>query len=82
MCSPPYSGSVSWCLPRAPQLALEYVMFHEMLHLRHPAEHALTAERPKAVYTVGRRAKIQGALHSVLPARTFDALVARAMKSG
>jgi NAD(P)-dependent dehydrogenase (short-subunit alcohol dehydrogenase family) len=45
-------------------------------------EHALTAERPKAVYTVGRRAKIQGALHSVLPARTFDALVARAMKSG
>jgi NAD(P)-dependent dehydrogenase (short-subunit alcohol dehydrogenase family) len=45
-------------------------------------EHALTAERPKAVYTVGRQARIQGALHSVLPARTFDALVARAMKSG
>ena len=45
-------------------------------------EHALTAERPKAIYTVGRRARIQGALHSVLPARTFDALVARAMKSG
>jgi NAD(P)-dependent dehydrogenase (short-subunit alcohol dehydrogenase family) len=45
-------------------------------------EHALTAERPKAVYTVGRRARVQGALHSVLPARAFDALVARAMKSG
>jgi NAD(P)-dependent dehydrogenase (short-subunit alcohol dehydrogenase family) len=45
-------------------------------------EHALTAERPKAIYTVGRRARIQGALHSVLPARAFDALVARAMKSG
>jgi NAD(P)-dependent dehydrogenase (short-subunit alcohol dehydrogenase family) len=45
-------------------------------------EHALTAERPKAIYTVGREARIQGALHSVLPARTFDALVARAMKSG
>ena len=45
-------------------------------------EHALTAERPKAIYTVGRRARVQGALHSVLPARAFDALVARAMKSG
>jgi NAD(P)-dependent dehydrogenase (short-subunit alcohol dehydrogenase family) len=45
-------------------------------------EHALTAERPKAIYTVGRQAHIQGALHSVLPARAFDALVARAMKSG
>jgi NAD(P)-dependent dehydrogenase (short-subunit alcohol dehydrogenase family) len=45
-------------------------------------EHALTAERPKAIYTVGRQARIQGALHSVLPTRTFDALVARAMKAG
>ena len=45
-------------------------------------EHALTAERPKAIYTVGRRARVQGALHSVLPARAFDALVARAMKTG
>jgi NAD(P)-dependent dehydrogenase (short-subunit alcohol dehydrogenase family) len=44
-------------------------------------EHALTAERPKAIYTVGRQARVQGALHSVLPARTFDALVARAMKT-
>ena len=25
--------------PRVPRLAVEYVMFHEMLHLRHPAEH-------------------------------------------
>ncbi len=45
-------------------------------------ENALTAERPKAVYTVGRQARIQGALHSVLPTRAFDALVARAMKTG
>ena len=44
-------------------------------------EHALTAERPRAIYTVGRRARVQGALHSVLPARAFDALVARAMKT-
>jgi NAD(P)-dependent dehydrogenase (short-subunit alcohol dehydrogenase family) len=42
-------------------------------------EHALTAERPKALYTVGREARIQGALQAVLPARTFDALVQRAM---
>ena len=45
-------------------------------------EHALTAEHPRTLYTVGRRARVQGALHSVLPARAFDALVARAMKSG
>ncbi|HLH40273.1 MAG TPA: hypothetical protein VKX39_14080 [Bryobacteraceae bacterium] len=25
--------------PQVPRLAVEYVMFHEMLHLRHPAEH-------------------------------------------
>ena len=24
---------------RVPRLAVEYVMFHEMLHLRHPVEH-------------------------------------------
>jgi NAD(P)-dependent dehydrogenase (short-subunit alcohol dehydrogenase family) len=44
-------------------------------------EHALTAQRPRTLYTVGREARIQGALHGVLPARTFDALVERAMKS-
>jgi NAD(P)-dependent dehydrogenase (short-subunit alcohol dehydrogenase family) len=44
-------------------------------------EHALTAERPRTLYTVGRRARVQGALHSALPARAFDVLVARAMKS-
>lgn len=26
--------------PAVPQLAVEYVMFHEMLHLRHPVNHA------------------------------------------
>ena len=44
-------------------------------------EHALTAERPRTLYTVGRQARVQGALHDVLPARAFDALVARAMKT-
>jgi hypothetical protein len=28
--------------PRAPRLALEYVMFHEMLHLRYPVDHSGT----------------------------------------
>jgi NAD(P)-dependent dehydrogenase (short-subunit alcohol dehydrogenase family) len=44
-------------------------------------EHALTAARPRTLYTVGREARIQGAMHALLPARTFDALVARAMKT-
>jgi NAD(P)-dependent dehydrogenase (short-subunit alcohol dehydrogenase family) len=44
-------------------------------------EHALTAARPRTLYTVGREAHIQGALHALLPARAFDALVARAMKT-
>jgi short-subunit dehydrogenase len=44
-------------------------------------EHALTAKRPRTLYTVGRQARVQGALHDVLPARAFDALVARAMKT-
>ncbi len=26
--------------PETPRLAVDYVLFHEMLHLRHPAEHA------------------------------------------
>ena len=42
-------------------------------------EQALTADRPRPLYTVGREARIQAALHAVLPARAFDALVARAM---
>jgi NAD(P)-dependent dehydrogenase (short-subunit alcohol dehydrogenase family) len=42
-------------------------------------EHALTARRPRAVYTVGRDARIQAALHAALPARAVDALVARVM---
>jgi NAD(P)-dependent dehydrogenase (short-subunit alcohol dehydrogenase family) len=42
-------------------------------------EHALTAKRPRTLYTIGREARIQGTLHAVLPARAFDALVARAM---
>jgi predicted metal-dependent hydrolase len=31
--------------PQVPALALEYVMFHEMLHLRYPVEHTGTRRR-------------------------------------
>jgi NAD(P)-dependent dehydrogenase (short-subunit alcohol dehydrogenase family) len=42
-------------------------------------EHALTAEKPRTLYTVGREARIQAVLNAALPDRAFDALVARAM---
>lgn len=40
-------------------------------------EHALTADKPKTRYLVGRDAKIQARLRKVTPDRLFDALVAR-----
>ena len=40
-------------------------------------EHALTAEQPKARYTIGREAQIQRAARALLPAPAFDRLVAR-----
>jgi NAD(P)-dependent dehydrogenase (short-subunit alcohol dehydrogenase family) len=43
-------------------------------------EHALTAKRPRPVYTVGRNARIQGVISAVLPPRAMDLLVARAMR--
>ncbi|MGO8907527.1 MAG: SDR family oxidoreductase [Solirubrobacteraceae bacterium] len=42
-------------------------------------EHALTANRPKAHYVVGRDAKIRLALSRVLPSRTMDKLIVRRM---
>jgi NAD(P)-dependent dehydrogenase (short-subunit alcohol dehydrogenase family) len=42
-------------------------------------EHALTAEKPKTRYLVGRDAKARAALARVLPDRTLDSLVARAL---
>jgi NAD(P)-dependent dehydrogenase (short-subunit alcohol dehydrogenase family) len=41
--------------------------------------HALTARRPRAVYTVGRDAVAMKALHALLPVPAFDALVRRSM---
>lgn len=43
-------------------------------------EHALTADRPKPVYTVGRGAKVQGVLAKALPARALDRVIERAMR--
>jgi NAD(P)-dependent dehydrogenase (short-subunit alcohol dehydrogenase family) len=41
--------------------------------------HALTAQRPKTRYVVGRTAKAMALLSRFLPDRAFDAVVARAM---
>jgi NAD(P)-dependent dehydrogenase (short-subunit alcohol dehydrogenase family) len=42
-------------------------------------EHALTADRPRTRYLVGRDAKIRAKLAAVLPDRAFDWLVARTL---
>jgi NAD(P)-dependent dehydrogenase (short-subunit alcohol dehydrogenase family) len=42
-------------------------------------EHALTANRPKTRYLVGREAKGRAAAAALLPDRAFDALVARTL---
>jgi NAD(P)-dependent dehydrogenase (short-subunit alcohol dehydrogenase family) len=44
--------------------------------------HALTADRPRARYLIGREAQGRVLAESVLPARAFDALIARAMGLG
>ena len=42
-------------------------------------EHALTAEKPKTRYLVGREAKVLAAMRKVMPDRVLDRLVAREM---
>ncbi len=42
--------------------------------------HALTADRPKTRYVVGREARAQLTANAVLPDRALDRLVARFMK--
>jgi hypothetical protein len=41
--------------------------------------HALTAEKPKTRYLVGRDAKIRGPMAKVLPDRVMDAAIGRAL---
>jgi len=43
--------------------------------------HALSAQRPKARYVVGRDARVQVALARTLPTRVFDKLVARLLNN-
>jgi NAD(P)-dependent dehydrogenase (short-subunit alcohol dehydrogenase family) len=45
-------------------------------------ERAVTAERPRARYIVGADARAQIALRTLLPARTYDALLARMLGVG
>jgi NAD(P)-dependent dehydrogenase (short-subunit alcohol dehydrogenase family) len=45
-------------------------------------EDALTARRPRTRYVVGGEARAQAVLARLLPDRAFDALVARALRSG
>jgi NAD(P)-dependent dehydrogenase (short-subunit alcohol dehydrogenase family) len=42
-------------------------------------EHALTAEKPRTRYLVGRDAKVRAKMAKLLPDRTFDRLVARSL---
>jgi hypothetical protein len=43
---------------------------------------AVTAQRPRARYVVGREARVQATLARLLPDRAFDALVRRALSAG
>ena len=44
-------------------------------------EHALTAEKPKARYTIGREAQIQRVARALLPAPAFDRIVEREIEN-
>jgi hypothetical protein len=41
--------------------------------------HALTADKPKTRYLVGRDAKLRAPVASILPDRTMDAMISRAL---
>jgi len=57
--------------PETPRIAVEYVLFHEMLHLRHPAEHrgprrcVHTAEFKKAESQFDRLSEAKAALREL-----------------
>jgi hypothetical protein len=44
--------------------------------------HALTASKPRPRYLIGWAAKVRVLVESLLPARAFDAIVARTMGLG
>jgi NAD(P)-dependent dehydrogenase (short-subunit alcohol dehydrogenase family) len=72
-----YGDAVRGARAAANQRAQEAIPAQEVADV---VEHALTAERPKTRYVVGRTGKAMVVLERWLPDRVFDRLVARAMR--
>jgi short-subunit dehydrogenase len=72
-----YGDAVRGARAAANQRAQEAIPAQEVADV---VEDALTAERPKTRYVVGRTGKVMVALERWLPDRVFDRLVARAMR--
>jgi NAD(P)-dependent dehydrogenase (short-subunit alcohol dehydrogenase family) len=72
-----YGDAVRGARAAANQRAQEAIPAQEVANV---VEHALTADKPKTRYVVGRMGKAMVALERWLPDRVFDRLVARAMR--
>jgi NAD(P)-dependent dehydrogenase (short-subunit alcohol dehydrogenase family) len=72
-----YGDAVRGARAAANQRAQEAMPAQEVADV---VEHALTADKPKTRYVVGRTGKAMVALERWLPDRVFDRLVARAMR--
>jgi NAD(P)-dependent dehydrogenase (short-subunit alcohol dehydrogenase family) len=72
-----YGDAVRGARAAANQRAQDAIPAQEVADV---VEHALTADRPKTRYVVGRVGKAMVALERWLPDRVFDRLVARAMR--
>lgn len=72
-----YGDAVRGARAAANQRAQEAMPAQEVADV---VEHALTADKPKTRYVVGRTGKVMVALERWLPDRVFDRLVARAMR--
>jgi NAD(P)-dependent dehydrogenase (short-subunit alcohol dehydrogenase family) len=72
-----YGDAVRGARAAANERAKEAIPAQEVADV---VEHALTAERPKTRYVVGRTGKVMVALERWLPDRLFDRLVGRAMR--
>ncbi len=72
-----YGDAVRGARAAANQRAKDAIPAQEVADV---VEHALTAERPKTRYTVGRMGKAMIVLERWLPDRLFDRLVGRAMR--
>jgi NAD(P)-dependent dehydrogenase (short-subunit alcohol dehydrogenase family) len=72
-----YGEAVRGARVAADQRAREAIPAQEVAEV---VEHALTAERPRTRYVVGRTGKVMVVLERWLPDRVFDRLVARAMR--